>query len=159
MAKAADKNNRLKFSTVLLQAKKTATGIEVPAEIVDQLGVGKKPPVKVTINGYTYRSSIAVMGGVYMIGVSAAVREQTGVAGGDKIDVEIELDTEERQAILHPAFQKALDSDAAAKKVFDSLSFSKKQGYVLPIGETKNDETRQRRIEKAIAQLKEGNEY
>ena len=153
MAKAS---NKIKFSTTLLQAKKTATGIEVPAEIVEQLGAGKKPPVKITINSYTYRSSIAVMGGVYMIGVSAAVREQTGIAGGDKIEVMLELDTEERLVTVHPEFQKALDKDAAAKKAFEGMSFSKKQGFALPICETKNDETRQRRIEKAIIQLKEG---
>ncbi|PQJ11040.1 hypothetical protein CJD36_013810 [Flavipsychrobacter stenotrophus] len=152
----ANTNKKIEFSTTLLLAKKTATGIEVPAEVVDQLGAGKKPPVKITVNGYTYRSSIAVMGGVYMIGVSAAVREKTGIAGGDKIDVMLELDTEERLVTVHPQFQKALDKDAAANNAFERLSFSKRQSYVLPIGETKNEETRQRRIEKAIIQLKEG---
>ena len=69
----------MQFKTVLLQAGKTATGFEIPAEVVEKLGAEKKPPVKVTINGYTYRNTIAVMGGVYMIGVSALHREGANI--------------------------------------------------------------------------------
>lgn len=155
MAKA-NHDGKIKFRTTLLNAKKTATGIQVPDDVVQQLGAGKKPPVKVTINGHTYRSSIAVMGGVYMVGVSAAVREQTGVAGGDEIEVTLELDTEVREVTLHPELEAALNKEIAAKKIFDSYSFSKKQLHALSVADAKTDETRQRRIEKAIAQIKEG---
>ena len=86
----------IRFTTQLLQAKQTATGIEVPTEMVEKLGAGKKPKVKVTINGYAYRSSIAVMHGLFMVGVSADVRSKTGIKGGDTIEVFIELDIEER---------------------------------------------------------------
>ena len=84
----------MKFHTRLLQSGKTAVGIQVPNEVVEALGAGKRPPVRVTINGYTYRNTIAVMGGVFMVGVSAENRENANVAGGDEVDVDIELDTQ-----------------------------------------------------------------
>ena len=87
----------MRFHTVIKQGDKTATGIEVPAEVVAALGSSRKPPVKVTINGYTYRSTVATMGGAFMVGVSADVRDKAGVAGGDAVDVDIELDTEKRE--------------------------------------------------------------
>ena len=87
----------MRFHTTILQGDKTATGIRIPDEIVEALGSGKRPPITVTINGYTYRSSIAVMGGAYMVGVNADNRIGAGVAGGDEVDVEIELDTAPRE--------------------------------------------------------------
>ena len=73
------------FKTILLQAGKTATGIKIPPGIIEKLGAGKKPPVKVTINGFTYRSTVAVMGGAFMVGVNAENRIGAKVNGGDKI--------------------------------------------------------------------------
>src|SRR5882762_4939871 len=111
----ATKNNneaggqpKLKFSTILLQAGKTATGIKIPSEIIEKLGAGKKPPIKVTINGFTYRSTVAVMGGAYMVGVNAENREGAKVKGGDKIEVTIELDTEERVVEVPKELQQIL---------------------------------------------------
>ncbi len=138
------------FRTTLLQAGKTATGIKIPPEIIDSFGAGKKPPVKVTINGFTYRSTVAVMGANYMVGVSAENRAGAGVSGGDEIEVAIELDTEPRELELPADFKKALDKNARAKKVFDTLSYSRKRIHVLPIAGAKTDETRQRNIKKAI---------
>jgi hypothetical protein len=145
----------LKFRTTLLQGGKTATGIKIPDEIVEQLGAGKRPPVLVTINGYTYRNTIAVMGGAYMVGVSAEHRVGAKVAGGDTIDVTLALDTAPRTVEVPADLQKALDKSAAAKKKFETLSYSKKQWLVLPVKDAKTEETRQRRIEKAITLLKE----
>ncbi|MEO7311961.1 MAG: YdeI/OmpD-associated family protein [Chitinophagaceae bacterium] len=145
-----------RFKTILLQAGKTATGIQVPSEIVASFRAGKKPPVKVTINDYAYRNTIAVMGGVYMVGVSAEHRKGAGVQGGDEIEVTIELDSDPRVVDIPPAFQKVLDKNAAAMKYFDTLSNSKKKAIIIPINEAKTDETRDRRIEKAIGLLKEG---
>ena len=145
----------MKFKTTLLQAGKTATGIEVPAKIVESFAAGKKPPVRVTINGYTYRNTIAVMGGVYMVGVSAEHRKGAGIEGGQEIEVTIELDTDPREVELPTEFQKALNKNAAAKKTFDALSNSKKKAIVIPIKDAKTDETRDRRIEKSIALLNE----
>jgi len=143
------------FKTTLLQAGKTATGIKIPPEIIESLKAGKKPPVKVTINGFTYRSTVAVMGGNYMVGVSAENRAGANVNGGDKIEVNIELDTEPRELELPAEFKKALEKNAKAKKVFESLSYSRKKVHVLPITTAKTDETRQRNINKAIDILNE----
>jgi hypothetical protein len=146
----------MRFRATIEQSDKTATGIEVPAEVVASLGSSKRPKVRVTIRGYTYRSSVASMGGRFMLGVSAKVREGAGVAGGDKVDVDIELDTEPREVIVPPDFAAALRRDAGARRVFDALSYSKKQRFVLPIVDAKTAETRQRRIEKAVGTLREG---
>jgi hypothetical protein len=146
----------MRFHTVLLRNDKTATGIRVPDEVVDGLGQGKRPPVRVTINGYTYRSSIAVMGGEYMLGVSAEVRERSGVAGGDEIDVDIELDTEPREVALPEELAAVLAADPDARRFFDGLSYSNRRRLVEPIDQAKTPEARQRRLEKAIASLRDG---
>ena len=143
----------MKFQAVIQQTGKTATGIEVPPEVVERLGAGKRPKVRVTINGYTYRSSVAPMNGVFMVGVSAEVRQAAGVAGGDQVEVELELDTEPRAVTMPPDFQAALDRDIDAKRFFEGLSYSKKQRFTLSIEGAKTPETRQRRIEKAISAL------
>jgi len=146
----------MKFRTTILQADKNATGIQIPDEVVESLGAGKRPPVRVTINGYTYRNTVAVMGGVFMVGVSAEHRKGAGVAGGDEVDVDIELDTAPRVVTVPPDFQAALDNDVEAKRFFEGLSYSNKSRHVLSIEDAKTAETRQRRIEKAISQLRAG---
>lgn len=149
------KSQQLSFKTVLLTAGKTATGIKIPPEIIEKLNAGKKPPIKVTINGFTYRSTVAVMGGNFMVGVNAENREGAKVKGGDRIDVTIELDTEPREVELPAEFKKALDKNAKAKKAFESLSISKKKAHVFPIANAKTDETRKRNIDKAISALQQ----
>lgn len=141
------------FTTKLLQARKTATGIQVPDEIIEKLGAGKRPPVKVTINGYTYRNTVAVMGGAFMVSVSAGVREQSGVNGGDMIKVTLELDTEPREVEVPAALQKLLAKNKAARTFFDSLSNSNKKRFIIPIEQAKTAETKNRRIQKAIEDL------
>ena len=146
----------MRFHTVILQSDKTATGIQVPEEVVTSLGAGKRPKVSVTINGYTYRSSIAPMGGVFMVGVSADVRKAAGVAGGDTVDVDIELDTEPRSVTVPDDLAEALSHDEAAQKFFAGLSYSNQRRIVEPIAGAKTAETRQRRVEKAVSSLHEG---
>ena len=146
----------MRFRTTIQQAGKTATGIQVPHEVVERLGAGRRPPVRVTMRGYTYRTSIASMGGVFMVGVSADVRERAGVAGGDEVDVDIELDTEPREVTVPPDFAAALQRDAAARRAFEGLSFSHKQRHVVAIEGAKTAETRERRIAKAVTALREG---
>ena len=153
---AANDPGRARFRTTILQGGKTATGIEVPAAAVANLGTSKRPPVRVTIKGYTYRSTVAVMRGKFMIGVSADVRTAAGVAGGETVDVDLELDTEPREVTVPPDFTAALDRDAAAKRTFDGLSYSNKYRYVYGIEGAMSAETRQRRIEKAISALRSG---
>jgi hypothetical protein len=146
----------MKFRTRILQAGKTATGIELPTKIVEALGAGKRPPIRVTINGYTYRSTVAVMGGKFMVGVSADVREAAIVAGGDEVDVDVELDTAPREVNVPPELRKALTRNPDAKRFFDQLSYSKKRLYTVPIEKAKTDETRQRNLDKAINELRNG---
>ena len=148
-------NQKLKFSTTLLTAGKTATGIKIPEEIIEKLGGGKKPLVKVTINNFTYRSAVAVMGGAYMVGVNAENREAAKVKGGDRIEVSIELDTEVRTVEVPAEFQKVLNRNAGAKKIFDILSNSRKKALMIPIVNAKTDETRNRNIEKALKAITE----
>ena len=146
----------MRFRATILSSGKTAAGIQVPDEIVQALGPSRKPPVKVTINGFTYRSSIASMGGVFMLGVSNDVRRSAGVTAGEDVDVELELDTEPREVTVPPDFAAALDADTAAKRFFDGLSYSNKRRIVEPIADAKTPETRQRRIESSIGKLRDG---
>ena len=146
----------MKFTTKLELGGKTATGFVVPPEVVEALGKGKKPPVKVTINGYTYRNTVAVYGGVYMLGVSAEHREGAGVEAGEEIEVDLELDTEPRVLEIPADLTEALEREPEAKSYFDGLSYSNKRQHVLAIEGAKAAETRQRRIDKSVAMFKEG---
>jgi hypothetical protein len=143
----------MKFRTTLLAAGKTATGIEVPADIVDGFGSGKRPPVQVTINGHTYRSTIAVMGGVYMVGVSAENRAAAGIQAGQEIDVDLTLDTAPRTVEIPGDFAAALAAAPGARHRFDQMPYSHQKEHVRAITEAKKPETRERRITKAIEAL------
>jgi hypothetical protein len=146
----------MRFRTAILLNGKTATGIEIPEEVIEKLGSGKRPPVQVTINDHTYRSTVAPRGDRYLVGVSAENREGAGVAAGDEVDVDIGLDTSPREVSVSPDFAAALEGDADAKRFFEGLTHSQKQWYVLPIEQAKKPETRERRIEKALGMLREG---
>src|SRR6266853_3840585 len=98
----------MRFRTKVLQAGKTAAGIEVPASVVAALGSSKRPPVRATINGFTYRSSVASMGGKFMLGVPPEFREGAGVEAGDVVDIDLELDTEPREISIPADFAAAL---------------------------------------------------
>lgn len=146
----------MRFRTTILQTGKTTAGIEVPPEVVEALGAGKRPPVRVTLNGYTYRNTVAVMGGTYMIGVSNEHRTASGLKGGDVVDVDLELDTAPREISVPADLGAALDAEPAARATFDRLSYSNKSWHVLQVEGARTDETRQRRIAKSIAALQEG---
>ena len=144
-----------KFKTKLRQQSgMNATGIVVPAKIVEALGAGKKPPVNVTINGgYTYRGRVAVMGADYMIGVAKEHRDKAGIKGGDTIEVEITLDEAPREVVVPPDLAKALAEQKRAKAAFDKLSYTHRKEYVRWVEEAKAEETRARRIDKTIERL------
>ncbi len=146
----------MRFRATLQLGGKSATGMRVSDDVVKYLAAGKRPPVRVTINGHTYRSSVAVMGGEFMLGVSAADRQAAGVSAGDEVHVDIELDTEPRQVVVPPDLAEALEADAEARRHFDGLSYSNKRRLVIPIDDAKTAETRQRRITKTVALLHEG---
>ena len=145
-----------KFKTKLMSAGKTATGFEVPASAVESLGAGKRPPVKVTINGYTYRNTVAVYGGQYLIGVSAEHRAGARVAAGDMLEVSLELDTAPREVEVPKDFAAALRKEPKAARAFEALSYSHKRQHTLAIEAAKAPETRARRIAKSVAMLKAG---
>jgi hypothetical protein len=143
----------MEFRTTIQLEGKTATGIPVPADVVERLGKGKRPPVRVTIGGHTYRSTVAAYGDVFMLPLSAENRVAAGVAAGDEVDVGIELDTEPREVSVPSDFAAALKRSPNAKKTFDALSYSRKRAHVLSIEGAKTPETRKRRIDKSIAEL------
>jgi hypothetical protein len=146
----------MKFRALIEGAGKTAAGIEVPAEVVAALGQSKRPPVRVTINGYTYRSTVAVLGGRFMLGVSNEVRASAGVAAGDEVEIQMELDTAPREVTIPPGLAKELAGDPAARKAFDALSYSKQRLLVDPVANAKTAETRERNIAKALSTLRAG---
>jgi hypothetical protein len=146
----------MRFMTTIEQAGKTATGIRVPDEIVEALGAGKRPPVRITINGYTYRSTVAVMRGAYMVGLSAENRSGARAAGGDDVEVEIELDTAPRDVTVPADLAVALDAEPEARRTFEGLSYSNKSWHVLSVEAAKTAETRERRIAKSVEVLRQG---
>jgi len=146
----------MRFRTTIEGAGKTAAGIEVPAEVVTALGSSKRPPVRVTINGYTYRSTVAVLGGRFMVGVSADVRAGASVAAGDEVQIEMELDTQPREVTVPAELAHELARDHAASTAFEALSYSRKRLLVDPIANARTAETRQRNIAKAMSALRQG---
>ena len=145
----------MKFTTTI-QGSGNKAGIEVPQEIVDALGAGRKPPVVVMINGASYRSSIAVMGGRNMIGVSAANRELTGASAGDTVEVDVEVDTQPRVVEVPEDLAAALDLEPAAKAFYAALNYSSQRRFVEPLADAKTAETRSRRVAKVVADLLAG---
>jgi len=146
----------VRFRTTIQLEGKTATGFRVPAEVVDGLEKGKRPPVRVTIGGHSYRSTVAVFGDVFMLPLAAEHRLAAGVSAGDEVEVELDLDTEPREVVVPRDFAEALDADPDARRFFDGLSYSNKRRFVLSIEDAKTVETRQRRIAGAVRRLQEG---
>ncbi len=146
----------MRFRATVELGGKTATGIEVPAEVVEMLGAGKRPPVRVTLNGHTYRSTVASMGGRFMLPVSAENREDAGVAAGDEVEVDLDVDREPREVAVPSDLADALRGDEAARTFFEGLSYSQQRWFVSGIEGAKKPETRRRRVEKAVAMLREG---
>lgn len=144
----------MRFRTTIQLNGKTATGIQVPPKVVESLGSSKRPAVRVTINGYTYRSTVAVMGGEFMLPVAAEVRERAHVAAGDEVDVDLELDNEPRDVTIPPDLAEALAVDPEAKQRFDRLAYSRKRELALSVEGAKTAETRQRRLAKALDELR-----
>lgn len=143
----------MKYKTTIAQSGNN-TGIEISEETLEQLGGGKKPLVVVTLNNYSYRSGVGKMGDKFMISLSAENRKNANVKGGDTLTVNVELDLAPRTVEVPTELQKALDKSKTAKANFEKLAPSKKKAMVLAIAEAKTEETRSRRIEKAIESLK-----
>ena len=143
----------MKFTAILELHGKTATGMSVPASVIEQLGAGKRPPVVVTIKGFSFRTTVAPMGGQYLIGVNAENRAGAGVKAGDKLSVTVELDTAPREVEV-PKYLAEVFKQAGVRAAFDKLSYTRRKEHVRAIEDAKTDATRERRIAKAIEMLK-----
>jgi hypothetical protein len=144
---------KVTFKAVIRGEGKTATGIPVPIDIVEALAGGKKPLVKASINGYTFRNSVMPYSGEYMLPLSAENREAAGVRGGDQVEVELELDTEPRLVEIPTDLQMALTKKAGVFELFESLSYSKRKEFVRQVTDAKTQETRNKRIAGIADQL------
>ena len=127
-------------------------GIEVPAANMAELSARKTPAVQVTMGNYSYRSTVAVMGGAFMIPLSAAHRKAAGLQADDPVLVTLELDLEPRTVTPPHDLTDALDR-AGVRSAFEKLAFSKQKEFVRQVEEAKAPETRARRIEKIVAGL------
>lgn len=143
-------------TTILKDESVNATGLKVPPETVAALGPRKTPPVKVSLGDYTYRTTIAVVSGAFMVPLSAAHREAAGLKAGDQVEVTLELDQEPRTVEVPADLLAALSEKAGAKEAFEALAFSRRKEFVRQVEEAKTAETRNRRISKIISQLSEG---
>ena len=142
-----------RFNAEIELGGKTATGFRVPPEVVDALGSGRRPRVVITIGPHTYRSTVAVMGGAFMLPLSAENRAAAGVAAGDTVEVSLELDTAERTVDVPEELAAALAAAPGARAAFDALSYTARRERALSVESAKQVETRQRRITKIVAEL------
>ncbi len=140
-----------------LKARGPAAAIVLSDDQVAVVGEGaKRFPVRATVNGYTWRTSVARMGGEFLVGLNREVREGAGVATGEEVDVELELDTEPREVEVPKLLADALAGDPQAKERYDALAYTHRKEYARWIAEAKREETAQRRVEQALAMLREG---
>jgi uncharacterized protein YdeI (YjbR/CyaY-like superfamily) len=147
---------KLAFTTTL-EPRGPALAIVLDEEQVEAIGEGaKRFPVKATVDGYTWRGSVSRMRGEFLLGLNKEVRAAAGVEAGDEVAVELELDREEREVELPEALTKALAGDPKAAAGFEVLAYTHRKEYARWIGEAKKEETRERRVAKALEMLREG---
>jgi len=137
-------------ATLTREPDSSATFVMIPYDILEVWGTRSRVPVKGTINGHAFRSTIAPYGGVHYLGINRNLREAAGVKAGDIVDIELEKDLEPRVLEVPPDFQSALDTNPAARIRWQKLSFTHQREYVESIEEAKKPETRARRIQSAI---------
>lgn len=143
----------MKIKTILQLNGKTATGINVPNAVVEALGSGKRPAVRVTIRGFMYRTTIAPMDGVFMIPVSAEIRKSAGIVAGDELEVDIVLDTAPREVAVPADLAAALSAQPGAMAKFEASAYSIRKEYARQVDDAKTAETRTRRIASIVAKL------
>jgi hypothetical protein len=144
----------MRFQSIVELGGKTATGIRVPEEVVTGLGSHRRPPVRVTVGAHTYRTTVAPMGGAYFVPLSAENRNLAGVAAGDQVDVDIELDTAPREVTVPAELAAALEREPGARQAFDALSTSRRREHARQVETAKAEATRQRRIAKVLDELR-----
>jgi hypothetical protein len=126
--------------------------LELPFDPKQELGRARAP-VRVTIGGFTFRTTVAVYGGRALIGVNRANREAAGVEAGDRVTVELELDTAPREVAVPPELAAALGAEPGLRAFFDDLSYTHRREYAEWVAEAKREETRERRAAKALELL------
>ncbi|MDF2917638.1 MAG: hypothetical protein K0S70_1855 [Microbacterium sp.] len=141
----------MRFETTLSQFGNN-TGIEVPFSVLDALGGGRRPAVSVAVNGFAFRSTVGSMRGLALIPFSAERRRESGLAGGDRIVVDLELDDAPREVEVPADLATAL-TDAGASEAFAALPPSARKAHVVNIESAKALETRARRIAAVVAKL------
>lgn len=142
------------FTTTLVSAGGNNVGIVLADDQLADLGRGKRAPVTVTLNGYTYRSTPGVMGGRNLVGVNAAHRKASGVAAGDTLEVTIEVDDAPRVVEVPEVLATALAADEAASTRWDAWAPSARKEHARSIGDAKTGDTRDRRLAKTMAALR-----
>lgn len=145
----------MKFTTTIFMMGNN-TGIDVPPDIVEALGGGKRPSVNITVGSFSYRSTVAPMAGKFLIPLSAARRTEAGLAGGDVVEVDLTLDSAPRKVGIPQDLAAALAAEPATLSFFETLSYSNQLRHVLSVTDAKTAETRQRRIDKAMLALRAG---
>ena len=146
----------MRFRATVELGGKTATGIEVPEDVVAALGSGNRPPVTVTVGGHRYRTTVARMGGRFLVPLSAENRAAAGVAAGDRVEVDIEPDSGPREVAVPADLAEALARDDTARANFDGLSFTHRKEWVRWIEEAKKPETRTTRLARTVESLRAG---
>jgi hypothetical protein len=146
----------MKFRTIVELSGKRATGLPVPPDVVASFGTGKRYPVTVTLGGHTYRTTVVMYNGKFMVPLAAENREAAGVEPNQEVEVEMQLDTAPREVDVPDDLAEAFAAAPASKAFFETLSNSNKKAYTLWIESAKKEETRRERVAKAITQLSEG---
>jgi hypothetical protein len=144
-----------RFTVELQRVQKTATMFRVPFDLEDAFGRAR-PPVRVTIRGHTWRTTPGVYDGVGYIVVNRAVKAATGIDAGDRVRVEMEVDTKPRTVRVPADLRTALDADAKAKAAFAGMSYTHRREYVEWVQEAKRPETRARRIAGTVERVRKG---
>jgi len=142
------------FTTTVMQAEGlNATGLEIPASAVAALGKGKRPPVIVTLNNYTYRSTVAAYGERFLLPLAQEHRQAAGVQAGDTVEVTLTLDAEPRTVAVPADLAAALAQQPGATDAFAALSYSVRKEHVRQVESAKAAETRTRRIATIVAKV------
>jgi len=143
--------------TTRLQARGPAAAVVLDDAQVAAVGEGaRRFPVVATVNGYTWRTSVARMGGEFLVGLNRDVREGAAVQAGDEVEVALELDTAPREVDVPDALAAALAADPPVQAAFDALAFTHRKEYARWIAAAKRDETRQRRVQQAVDMIRAG---
>jgi hypothetical protein len=146
----------MNFRTTVLLGGKTATGLQIPDEVVEGLGGGRRPAVRITIGAHSYRTTVFPRDGMFLVPLSAENRTAAGVAAGDEVEVEIELDVAPREVDVPADLAAALAAHDGARGSFDRLSFTHRKEFARWVDEAKRPETRSARVAKTLAMLAEG---